>query len=129
MSVNNEAPKTYRYLNCSTISKILKNCELYKDIKEKSGAENQFRHKSVKFPELELAMRTWVQQIITANIPLSDYLLREKGIKFARILGIKEEDLSFLSSWVTKFKRRNQLCRITTHRESENAPFKSLLEF
>ncbi|CAG8489787.1 22601_t:CDS:2, partial [Racocetra persica] len=42
---------------------------------------------------------TWVQQIITANIPLSDYLLREKGIAFIHTLGIKEEDLSFSSGW------------------------------
>ncbi|CAG8783512.1 13681_t:CDS:2, partial [Racocetra persica] len=35
---------------------------------------------------LELTMRTWVQQIITTNIPLSDHLLREKGIEFAHTL-------------------------------------------
>ncbi|CAG8631295.1 6235_t:CDS:2, partial [Racocetra persica] len=61
------------------------------DIKEKSGAENQFRHKFVKFPKLELAIRTWVQQIITANMLLSDHLLREKGIKDPEAARLKKD--------------------------------------
>ncbi|CAG8692530.1 8355_t:CDS:2 [Gigaspora rosea] len=116
-------------LDRSTVSKILKNREQYKNIKVESVAENQFRHRPVKFPRLELAMRTWVQQIVAANMLLSDYLLKEKGIEFACALDIKEEDLSFSSSWITKFKKRNQLCRITTHGESENAPLESLPGF
>ncbi|CAG8800042.1 6299_t:CDS:2, partial [Gigaspora margarita] len=68
-----------------TVSKVLKNCEQYKNIKDKSVAKNQFCHRSVKFPRLELAMRTWVQQIVAANMPLSNHLLREKGIEFAPI--------------------------------------------
>ncbi|CAG8738850.1 13692_t:CDS:1, partial [Cetraspora pellucida] len=39
-------------------------------------------------------------------MPLSDNLLREKGMEFAHALDIKEEDLSFSSDWVTKFKKK-----------------------
>ena len=50
-------------LDHSTVLKVLKNCKQYKNIKDKSVVENQFRHKAVKFPRLELAMRTWVQLV------------------------------------------------------------------
>ncbi|CAG8853218.1 2308_t:CDS:1, partial [Gigaspora margarita] len=84
-------------LDHSTVLKVLKNHEQYKNIKDESVAENQFCHRSVKFPRLELAMRTWVQQIVATNMPLSDHLLKEKRIEFACVLDIKEENLSFLS--------------------------------
>ncbi|CAG8845087.1 10738_t:CDS:2, partial [Gigaspora margarita] len=42
-----------------------------------SVAKNQFRHRSVKFSRLELAMKTWVQQIVAANMPLTiDFIAR-----------------------------------------------------
>jgi Tc5 transposase DNA-binding domain len=114
-------------LDRSTVSKILKNQDLYKNINE-DIAENTYRHRSVKYPRLELAMTIWVQQIIAANMILSDDLLKEKGMEFARALDISEKSLSFSSGWVTKFKRRNQLRRITLHGEAASAPIQLLPE-
>jgi hypothetical protein len=115
-------------LDRSTVSKILKKSELYMNLPEESVSANRFRHKPVKYPTLELAMSVWVQQITAGGMPLSDQLLREKGAEFARALEIDEKSLSFSSGWVTKFKKRNQLRRITLHGEAESAPLESIPE-
>src|SRR5262245_4691736 len=69
-------------LERSTITKILKKREVYKSIEDEDAAENRFRQRNVKFPTLELAMSVWVQQMTAAGMPLSDQLLKEKGMEF-----------------------------------------------
>ncbi|CAG8606816.1 16322_t:CDS:1, partial [Cetraspora pellucida] len=50
-------------IDCTTISKILKKTNEYQQLKdddELSG--NTFRHCSVKYPMLELAINMWIEQ-------------------------------------------------------------------
>ena len=84
-------------LERSTITKILKKYEVYKSIENEDAAKNRFRQRNVKFPTLELAMSVWVQQMTAADMPLSDQILKEKGMEFSRALNIDEKALLFSS--------------------------------
>ncbi|CAG8856561.1 8636_t:CDS:2, partial [Gigaspora margarita] len=78
MLENNEVPKTHGYLNNLQQKEICKYAQ--QNPNTKYVAKNQFHHRPVKFSRLELAIRTWVQQIVATNMSLNDHLLRKKGI-------------------------------------------------
>ena len=109
----------------STVSKVLKKADQYCQL-DNVQAETTFRHRSVKHPMLELAMNMWVEQVTAGGVIISDSLVKEKGRYFAQELAIPEESLTFSNGWITRFKRRNGLRKITMHGEAASAPLENL---
>lgn len=109
----------------STVSKVLKNEETFLAVDD---SEKGFRKRTVKYPMLEAAMNIWVQQVTAHALPLTEMLIKEKALAFAAGLEIDKSALSFSNGWIQKFKRRNNLKKITLHGEAASAPLDSLPE-
>ncbi|CAG8759139.1 21798_t:CDS:1, partial [Gigaspora rosea] len=126
--IENKFIKLYPNLQIdrSTVTKIPNKADIYNQIQKTVQAERTFRHHSVKYSRLELAINIWIEQVIIHEIIILDSLIREKGRQFAKEFDIPETSLAFSSGWVTKFKRRNGLKKIVLHCESASAPLKNL---
>ena len=93
-------------VNESTITCILQTAE------ERLGSEtinpNLKRHKSVTYPELELALKEFVLNYQHRTV-LSDVILIEKAKMIADGLDIPRDALQFSSGWLHKFKDCNRI--------------------
>ena len=119
----------YNELNIdrSTISKIWQKHEKWLAILLTSQTASIFRQRSVQFPELDKALQIWTAQAVTAGLPLTDMILQQKGIEFAQMLNIGENQMKFTNGWVYRF-RRNGLHRVKFSGEANSAPIETLPE-
>ncbi|CAG8641037.1 11533_t:CDS:2, partial [Diversispora eburnea] len=65
--------------------------------------------------------------LVAAGLPISDMILKEKGLEFVRILNI-EDKLKCANGWIYKFKLRNELQKFNFSGEVNSAPLNTLLE-
>src|SRR5215204_755685 len=91
-------------VNESTITRILQKSDEILNT-EISNPEAK-RHKSITFPELELALKEFIL-IYQSKTILSDALIIEKAKQLADRLEIPSGTLSFSPGWLQKFKDRN----------------------
>ncbi|CAG8822568.1 5904_t:CDS:2, partial [Gigaspora rosea] len=98
----------------------------YQQIEDDLQAEKTFRHRSVKYLMLELAMNIWVEWVRTEGLILSESLIKEKAQQFAQALDMPEESFTFSNGWISRFKRRNGLRQVTIHGEAGSAPLETL---
>ncbi|CAG8616002.1 9397_t:CDS:1, partial [Dentiscutata heterogama] len=87
-----------------------------------------FHYKRVKFPLLDKAMQLWVEQVVDSQIFLTEAIIKEKAIFFARALALPDNALKFSNSWVHKFKKRNNLRNYRLHGEANSTPLELLPE-
>ncbi|CAB4444237.1 unnamed protein product [Rhizophagus irregularis] len=73
------------------------------------------------------AMQIWTSQAVAAGIPLSDMMLQEKGLEFAKSLKI-ENEIKCANGWVYKFKQRNRLHKVNFSGEANSTPLATLSE-
>ncbi|CAJ0633001.1 13472_t:CDS:2 [Entrophospora sp. SA101] len=130
---------------CTAISGLLKKeiCVYYQENDKKTHKEiadyfkkwinisssthyNIFRHKSVKFPDLEKAMSFWISQVSAQGLVITDKVVAEKAKVFGERLGIDENDLVFSNGWLHGFKQRNNLKAVRIHGEANSAPLENL---
>jgi hypothetical protein len=91
-------------VNESTITRILQTSD--KRLNSETISPNTKRHKSVTYPEVELALKEFVLNYQHRTV-LSDAILIEKAKMIADGLGIPQDALQFSSGWLHKFKERN----------------------
>ena len=72
-------------------------------------------------------MQIWTSQAVAAGLPISDLILQQKGMEFAKSLNI-EDQLKCANGWVYRFKLRNGLQKITLSGEANSAPLETLSE-
>ena len=113
-------------VNESTITRILqtKNKRLTTELTQ----PEQKRHKSVTFPELELALKEFVLNYQHLTI-LSDAILIEKAKLLANGLGISEDALKFSSGWLQSFKKRNGIRQEKLQGEAASVDQAAIAEF
>lgn len=87
----------------------------------------QKRHKSVTFPELELALKEFVLTYQHRAI-LSDAMLIEKAKLLANGLGVPENALQFSSGWLQGFKKRNGIHQQKLQGEAASADQTAIIE-
>ena len=114
-------------INRTTINKIWKSHEKWLAVLSTSQTPHIFRHRSVQFPEFDKAMQIWTSQAIANEIPLTDLILQQKGLEFAKTLNI-EEQLKCANGWVYRFKLQNGLQRVNFSGEANSAPLQILPE-
>jgi hypothetical protein len=112
----------------STVTKILSQSEKWSSALDIEGSKEIYKHKGVKFPELDRAMCLWVESVTTGGVILTDSLIKEKARFFANAFNIQEDKLIFSNGWLDSFKRRNNIRRYRIHGESGSAPIASLPE-
>jgi len=85
-----------------SISKILKKRIEYESMEEAELASK--RPQSVCHPQLEEALVTWILQCQHRRIAVTSELIKQKGRKFACMLGISEDRLNFPTAGSTSFR-------------------------
>ncbi|CAG8667797.1 9579_t:CDS:2, partial [Paraglomus brasilianum] len=73
-------------------------------------------------------MELWVSQAVAGGLPLSDQILQEKGLEFAKNFNIEDDNLRCSNGWVYKFKKRIGIHKITLHGEANSAPIADLAD-
>ncbi|GBC40583.2 CENP-B homolog protein 2-like [Rhizophagus irregularis DAOM 181602=DAOM 197198] len=105
-------------VNESTITRILQTAE--NRLNSEPISPNSKRHKSVTYPELELALKEFVLNYQHRTV-LSDAILIEKAKMIAEGLGIPQNALQFSSGWLHKFKDHNGIRRRKLEGEASSA--------
>jgi hypothetical protein len=90
------------------ITRILQTAE--KRLSSETISLNTKQHKSVTYPELELALKEFVLDYQHQTV-LSDALLIKKAKMITEGLDIPRDALQFSSGWLHKFKDRNGICQ------------------
>ena len=92
----------------TSINKIWKDRQKWLAILSTSQTACTFWQRSVQFSELDKAMQIWILQAIAGGVPLTDVILQQKGLEFAKGLNI-EDQLKCTNGWVYRFKLCNDL--------------------
>ncbi|CAG8469159.1 27485_t:CDS:1 [Racocetra persica] len=74
-------------------------------------------------------MRLWVEQITNSEVFLTELIIKEKAVVFAKALSLSDNALKFSNGWIYKFKQRNNLRNFRLHREANSASLSLLLEY
>ena len=111
----------------TAVNKIWKDREKWLAVLPNLQTSHTFRQCSVRFPELDKALQIWTSQAVAEGIPLTDMILQQKGLEFARMLGV-ESQLKCANGWVYRFKQRNGLQKVNFSGEANSAPLETLPE-
>lgn len=105
-------------VNCSTVSKVLRQKEKY--LFPEDGSRSPIKRAKGKFPDIERALTNWARNYQKQGIPLTDDLIREKARFFATTVGNPESTIKANStSWLEKFKQKNNLGKPKSRKNSE----------
>ena len=92
-----------------TVSDILRQQEIWLTIETGTVSAKRKRSRKPAFIEIDDAMKLWVEHVlISGNIDLSDSLIIERALAFAKEFGFASKFLAS-SGWLKNFKRRNNL--------------------
>lgn len=75
------------------------------------------KQRMAKYPHLEVALYHWVIEARERDLPVNDEILRKKAQHFASILQI---EMKCSDGWLTKFKKRYNLRKVTLHGEASS---------
>ena len=75
----------------TSINKIWKDRQKWLAILSTSQTACTFWQRSVQFPELDKAMQIWTSQAIAGGVPLTNVILQQKELEFAKELNIEDQ--------------------------------------
>ncbi|GES94707.1 tigger transposable element-derived protein 6-like [Rhizophagus clarus] len=116
------------HIDRSTISKILGKKAKWLALVSTSASKKTFRHREVKYPQVEKALGLWVENANANNLPVSEIMIKEKAFYFAQEFNIPRENILFSNGWIEKFKRRNNIRCYRLYGEANSAPLETLFE-
>ncbi|GES86601.1 tigger transposable element-derived protein 6-like [Rhizophagus clarus] len=116
------------HIDRSTISKILGKKSKWHALVSTSASKKTFRHREVKYPQVEKALGLWVENANANNLPVSEMMIKEKAFYFAQEFSIPREDILFSNGWIEKFKKRNNIHCYRLHSEANSVPLETLFE-
>jgi len=112
-------------ISVQSVSDILRQSSQWLNYDESSPSNvNLYRNKKSDYPDVEEAMRIWVDQLLARNLTLSGSIMQEKAIEFARHFEINNFNASL--GWLEKFKNRNNLHSFKKRGESLSAPINEI---
>ncbi|KAK3612812.1 hypothetical protein LTR22_028449, partial [Elasticomyces elasticus] len=91
----------------STVSKVLRQKEKY--LFQDDGSRSPIKRAKGRTPDVEKALGIWARNQERKGLPLTDEVIREKGRAFASTSTTPEIQQSWSSSWIEKFKQKNNL--------------------
>ncbi|KAK3617327.1 hypothetical protein LTR22_026773 [Elasticomyces elasticus] len=91
----------------STVSKVLRQQEKY--LVQDDGSRPLIERAKDRTPNLEKALGVWARNMERKGLPLTDEAIREKAWNFASTSTTPEFQQSWSSSWMEKFKQKNNL--------------------
>ena len=75
----------------TTITKIWGKREKWLAVLPSLQTSKTFKQRLAQFPLLDKAMQIWTSQAVTAEIPLTDMILQQKGLEFVKKLNIENK--------------------------------------
>ncbi|KAK5696023.1 hypothetical protein LTR97_008443 [Elasticomyces elasticus] len=91
----------------STVSKVLRQKEKY--LFQDDGSRSPIKRAKGRTPDVEKALGVWARNQERKGLPLTDEAIREKARAFASTSTTPEIQQSWSSSWIEKFKQKNNL--------------------
>ncbi|GES83583.1 tigger transposable element-derived protein 6-like [Rhizophagus clarus] len=116
------------HIDRTTISKILGKKAKWLALVSTSASKKTFRHREVKYPQVEKALGLWIENANANNIPVSEMMIKEKAFYFANEFNIPREHILFSNGWIEKFKRRNNIRCYRLYGEANGASLETLFE-
>ncbi|GBB89547.1 hypothetical protein RclHR1_16270001 [Rhizophagus clarus] len=117
------------HIDRSTISKILGKKAKWLALISTSASKKTFRHREVKYPQVEKALGLWVENANANNLPVLEMMIKEKAFYFAQEFSIPREDILFSNGWIENLKNAIIFIAIAYMvREANSAPLETLFE-
>ncbi|KAK4507644.1 hypothetical protein PRZ48_001379 [Zasmidium cellare] len=91
----------------STVSKVLRQKEKY--LFQDDGSRSPIKRAKGRSPDIERALAVWAKNQEKKGNPLSDDLIREKARAFSATTTSPGDHVPLSSSWIEKFKLKNNL--------------------
>ncbi|EMD00578.1 hypothetical protein BAUCODRAFT_144230 [Baudoinia panamericana UAMH 10762] len=91
----------------STVSKVLRQKEKY--LCQDDGSRSPVKRAKGRSPDIERALAVWAKNQERKGMPLTDEVIREKARAFASTSSTPESHHVVSSSWIEKFKLKNNL--------------------
>ncbi|KAK3613220.1 hypothetical protein LTR56_028012 [Elasticomyces elasticus] len=91
----------------STVSKVLRRKEKY--LFQDDGSRSPIKRAKGRTPDVEKALGVWARNQERNGLLLTDEAIREKARAFASTSSTPESQQSWSSSWMEKFKQKNNL--------------------
>lgn len=112
----------------STLSTFLKDKEsILKKLQVQVFDPSRKRIRNAQFQDVDSAVYKWFMDVRSRNIPLSGPLIREKGMKFARMLNIENFQASV--GWLNRFRERYGIVAKCISGEAKDVPVESVNEW
>ncbi|KAJ5629232.1 hypothetical protein N7528_002889 [Penicillium herquei] len=104
----------------STVSKVLRQKEKY--LNPDDGSRSPIKRAKGRVPDIEKALSNWARNYSRQGFPINDEMIREKALFFAHTCGCPEgKDRVLTTSWLEKFKQRNNLAGAKSRKGSLSA--------
>ncbi|KAF7197015.1 hypothetical protein HII31_01440 [Pseudocercospora fuligena] len=91
----------------STVSKVLRQKEKY--LFQDDGSRSPVKRAKGRSPDIERALAVWAKNQEKKGNPLTDDLIRQQARAFAATTTMAENHVALSSSWIEKFKLKNNL--------------------
>lgn len=98
------------------MSKVLRNKDKY--LLTEQGDRSPARKHKGKFPDIERALSNWAKNHQKNNLPMSDALIKEQLRFFSLSVGGDSHAKQYSSSWLEKFKQKNNLMGAKSRKNS-----------
>ncbi|KAI9824156.1 MAG: hypothetical protein M1819_000919 [Sarea resinae] len=110
----------------STVSKVLRQKDKY--LCPDDGSRSPIKRSKGKFPDIERALSNWARNHQRQGLLLTDSIIQEKARFFATTVGNSESHVKAnSSSWLEKFKQKNNLTGVKSRKNSAgNTPDSTL---
>ncbi|KAK1050374.1 hypothetical protein LTR12_017987 [Friedmanniomyces endolithicus] len=100
----------------STVSKVLRQKEKY--LLRDEGSRSPIKRAKGRSPDLERTLANWAKNQERKGLPLTDEVIREKAQAFASTTTTPENQQLWNSSWIEKFKQKNNLLGARSRKSS-----------
>ncbi|KXL49797.1 hypothetical protein M433DRAFT_74713 [Acidomyces richmondensis BFW] len=91
----------------STVSKVLRQKEKY--LAHDEGSKSPVKRAKGRSPDIERALAVWAKNQEKKGMPLTDEIIRDKARAFAATTTSPDNHTVLSSSWIEKFKLKNNL--------------------
>ncbi|KAK5125318.1 hypothetical protein LTR85_000427 [Meristemomyces frigidus] len=100
----------------STVSKVLRQKEKY--LFQDDGSHSPIKRAKGRSPDIERALAVWAKNQERKGLPLTEEVIRDKARAFAATTTTPENQQILTSSWIEKFKLKNNLLGARSRKSS-----------
>ena len=88
--------------------------QIWRKVMEAGGAATQ-RSQEVRYPEIEAALKLWVEGQEARLEPITGPLIRTKAERLHTAIGLADNAIKFSNGWLEEFKNRHGIAYYVSH--------------